>query len=203
MGNTVGTHQFAICDGFSQNYVADQVIKFFPFDALQFTVTTPRFVSMGSGTCMVNEINTTGQGGLTISSTGKSTIAWSFVAPFDMDPTKEFAIRFEFSPARAQSATDIITTKSYVLLWDLSATAGAAPTVVMSDTTNTTSLSAAVAYGRVWSSWDSMTDSAVLALGIVPADDRILGRTVFTLPYDTTATKVLGFQLGYYKRLQA
>jgi hypothetical protein len=204
MLNDVGTHQFAICDNFSQNYCADMVIKPLPFTALQFLAyDATKLASMASGTCNVAEVNTTGLGGITLSSTTKSTIAWSFIAPWDMDPVKEFAIRFEFGVPRAcTKASDIITTVSYIKLWDLSTTTGAAPTVVMSDTTNTTSLNSSKAYGRLWSAWDSMTDSAVLALALVPGDDRLLGKTVFTLPTNTTATKVIGMQLGYYKRLQ-
>jgi hypothetical protein len=201
-----GTNQFAMASGFSQNYVADQVIVPLPLVATSFSVTSPNLVTMTSGASVVNEVNTTGIGGIVITDTNDE-IAWSFVVPWDMDPAKEFAIRFEYANRAGLAwatgtATDLITTTSYWTKWDLSTDTGALAGTVFSDTTNTASL-ASVAYGRQWSAWDSVNDSAVLSANPVPAEDRILGFTRFGLGSGVSSTFVIGMQLGYYKRYQA
>lgn len=203
LGGKVSTENFSTCNGFSQNYVADRVVKDLPLTPLQFTVVSNQLVTMTSGANAIAEVNTTGIGGIVITATNNE-IAWSFAAPFDMDPVKEFAIRFEYANRAGvaySSATDLITTKSYWTKWDLSTDTGALATTVFSETTNTTTIPS-VAYGRCWSTWDSVNDSAVLAQSIVPVEDRILGFSRFTLATNVTSVFVIGMQFGYYKRFQ-
>jgi len=199
-----GTNQFAMASGFSQNYVADQVIVPLPLVVTSFSVTSPNLVTMTSGGSVVNEVNTAGIGGVVITDTNDP-LAWSFIVPWDMDPAKEFAVRYEYvnrAGIAYSSATDLVTTKSYWDKWDLSTDTGALATTVFSETTNTTTIPS-VAYGRCWSSWDAVNDSAVLSANPVPAEDRIIGFCRFTLATNVTSIFVIGAQLGYYKRYQA
>lgn len=195
-------YNFSTLDGFSQNYVADMVIVDLPIKPTQLIASASGVKTMVSGARVCREVNTTGIGGISLIAT-KNQIAWSFVVPWDFDPKKEFAIRFEYATARAMSkATDLLTTVSKWSKWDLSDDTGAIAATVFSETTNETTLNAAVANGRVWSTWDSVNDSAVLNAALIPAEDRILGVTDFTVATNTSDTKVIGMQLGYYKRLQ-
>jgi hypothetical protein len=200
-----GTHNFATASPFSQNFVADKVIKDLPFTPLQFSVTSPNLVTMTSGASIISEVNTTGIGGIVIDHASTDEIAWSFVVPWDMDPVKEFAIRFEYvnmAGIKWSKASDLITTKSLWDKWDLSTDTGALATTVFSETTNTTTIPSAI-YGRGWSAWDAVNDSAVLNAALIPAEDRVIGFTRFTLATNVTGVFVTSMQLGYYKRYQA
>lgn len=202
-----GVTEFAGCDRFSQNYVFDKTLKDIPIGALYFTtaasgsVGSGGLISVSTGAHAVSEINSSGLCGVYITDTNDR-MTLHFPVPVDMDVNKEFAIRYRIANADTYGAsTSIITTKS---LWrDLSnATAVmSAPTVVFSDTTNSTTIQS-VQYSSQWLAWDSVNDSAVAAAALVAGDDWILVQTVFTLATSVTAFWVTGAQLGYYKRFQ-
>lgn len=197
------THSFSVVNTMAQEYTFDRVYHSIPLQVSQFGCTTAAIVTLVSGACVLSEVNTTGIAGIVLD-TSKDQIAFSFVTPIDMDPSKEFAIRYEFANRTGikwTKASDLVTTSTKWSAWKQSTSTGAIAATMMSDTTNTTSIPSVV-YGRCWSDWDSVNDSAVLAAGVVPGDTRINIMTDFTLATNVTSIFVLGIQLGYYKRYQ-
>jgi hypothetical protein len=203
-----GYAEFRNVNTFSQNYVFDKVLKDIPISPTLLrggasgSVGAGTFVAFATGDHAVTEINSSGMGGIYITDTNDRMV-FQFTVPVDMDPNKEFAVRYRIANADTYgAATSIITTKS---LWRHYSTATAvtsAPTVVFSDTTNTTTIQS-VQYSQQWLSWDSVNDSAVAAAALVPGDDTIMVHTVFTLATSVTAFWVTSIELGYYKKYQA
>lgn len=203
------TEQFSRVNTFAQEYTFDRTYETVPFTPSMFTTAASGAVGSGglltlvSGARTLQEVNTTGIAGVLLTTT-KDQLAYSFVVPVDMDPNKEFSIRYELvTPAgiKYSKATDLVTTVTKWDAWGTSTDTGAAASTVMSDTTNTTTIPSAI-YGRKWSDWDGVNDSAVVAASIVPGDTRINILTDFTLATNVTAIFCIGFQLGYYKRYQ-
>lgn len=197
-----GTATMRGCDPFSQNFVCDRVIKEIPLSALFVDCVTGSLVTMGSGALTISEVNTTGVAGVIVAATGDQML-WSFKVPQDMDVAKEFAIRYELTNRagiKYSKATDLITTTSYHKALTASTVTAAVAGTVFSDTTNTTTLGSAI-YGMFNTTWDSVNDSAVLAMGLVAGDDKILILSKFTLGTNVTSVFCTGIQLGYYRQL--
>lgn len=197
-----GVAQFRGCDPFSQNFCFDKVIKDMPLSALNFSVTSPTLVTMGSGACTVVEVNTCGIGGILLDST-KDQVCWSFKAPIDMDPAKEFAVRYEFcnpTGIKYAAATSMMTVSSYWRAMTSNVTASL-PTVAFSVTAVSSTMSSVI-FGYWNNGWESANDSAVVAKSIVPGDTRVVIRSDFTLSTTATSMFVTGVQLGYYKKFQ-
>jgi len=199
--------EFGACDQFSQNYVIDKTVVDLPFSPLAFTVvsTNVGLRTMASGARTVSEVNTTGIGGVLITTTNDQ-LCFRFRVPVDMDPSKEFAVRYEFANCagiKYSAATDLITSTTYWLPLKSHATTAALPTTKMSWTsTNARTTIGSAIYGFYDGSWQAVNDSAVLAQSLVPGLHRVIVRTDFTLATNVTSVFVTGVQLGYYKKLQ-
>lgn len=202
-----GYSEFAGVDTFSQNYVFDKTLKDIPISPLLMrggasgSVGAGTFVCLATGDHAVTEVNSVGYAGIYITDSNDR-MSFQFTLPVDMDPNKEFAIRYRIANADTYgAATSTITTKSYWRDYSTATAVTSAPTVVFSDTTNSTTIQS-VQYSQQWLAWDSVNDSAVAAAALVPGDDTIGVQTAFTLATSVTAFWVVGIQLGYYKRFQ-
>jgi hypothetical protein len=199
-----GYSQMAGCDPFSQNFVFDRVIKDMPLSVLNFDGTTSTITTMASGARVITEVNTTGCGGILLTTTNDQ-VCWSFKCPVDMDAAKEFAIRYEFATPTGikftTAASSKMTVSSFWRPMVGSTTTASLPSVAFSVTAVSSSM-ASVIYGHWNNGWESVNDSAVVAKALVPGDDRIYIRSDFTLGAACTSMLVTGVQLGYYKKFQ-